>query len=562
MNLYSSKGEYHLNANDGWRIIIILILYGILSFFHLGDMKSPQSFWIVNEASYKNVVVDLGEEQEVAYIRHFVGPCIGEFSIAISNDNVNYSELETLEQKKVFAWQDIEINQSLRYVKFVPGEKEGSIGEIGVFNGKGQQLSVTTTGADGSELVDEQKTVPNQISYMNTAYFDEIYHGRTAYEYVHGMKIYEWTHPPLGKLMMTIPIRLLGMSPFSYRLMGNLVGIAMLAVIYIFAKRLFKSTRYATLAMLLFAVDGMHFVQTRIGTVDSYLVLFVMLAYLFMYQYTCCDSGKDITKMHFNLIGSGFFMGCAIATKWNGAYTVFGLAIIFLINFHNRNRKMGLIGRWRQYRVSILISCIVYFIAVPILIYILSYIPDMRIDPSIGTLKGFVALQQKMYRYHSQLDATHPFSSPWYLWPLGIKPLWYYDGKVAAGKVSSITLHSNPFIWWTGIVAMLYTFLRAITDRSKSYVFLTVAILAAYIPYIGVPRIMFIYHYFPIVPMMILAIVGTVRDIEDNFETQLVKWYAGIAALVFAFFYPIYSGLLIPEWYADLMVWLPMWKLF
>ena len=562
MTINSSKGEYRLTAVDGWRIIVILILYGILSFFHLGSMEGPQTFWYPEEG-INSVVFDLEEIQEISYLRQITGARFGTFYITASDDNINYSEIGILEQDKVFAWQDMELNAVGRYIKLTSGEKIGSIGEIAFFNSNGQKIKAKGMDTISELLVDEQNVVPDEISYMNTTYFDEIYHARTAYEYAHGMKIYEWTHPPLGKLIMSIPIRLFGMTPFNYRVMGNLAGLLMLVVIYIFAKRMFKSTRHATLAMVLFAVDGMHFVQTRIGTVDSYLVLFIMLAYLFMYQYTCCDLNKESRKMHFNLLASGIFMGCAIATKWNGAYCAVGLALLFFINFFKRNAKVGLMGKWRHYRVKIIFACFGYFVILPCLIYIISYIPDMHINPEIGTLQGFIDLQVKMFNYHSKLEATHPFSSPWYLWPLGIKPLWYYSGNVAADRVSSITLHSNPFIWWTGIIAMIYVLYRAFVERGKNEIFLVIAILTAYVPYMGVPRIMFIYHYFPVVPMMILAITYSIKAIEENIECRIAVAYSVIAILFFVFFYPIYSGLEIPRWYAELMVWFKgSWKLF
>lgn len=560
MNLRSSRGEYRLTASDGWRIIIILVLYGILSFFHLGNMEAPQTTWYWGDHT-TSMVLDLGSEQKVAYLRQLTGARFGTFQIAISNDNVNYSEVGTLEQDKVFAWQDMELNVSGRYIRITSGEKEGSISEIAFYGPNNQKLSVVGTDEASNILVDEQDMVPEKISYMNTTYFDEIYHARTAYEYVNEMQIYEWTHPPLGKLIMSIPIQLFGMTPFNYRVMGNIAGLLMLIVMYIFAKRMFKSTKYATIAMILFAADGMHFVQTRIGTVDSYLVLFIMLAYLFMYQYISCDANKEVGKMHFNLLASGIFMGCAIATKWNGAYCAVGLAIIFFINLFSRNSKASLMGKWHEYRGKIIIGCFGYFIIVPILIYILSYIPDMRINPEVGTLKGFIQLQIRMFKYHSELEATHPFSSPWYLWPLGIKPLWYYDGS-AGNIVSSITLHSNPFIWWTGILAMLYSVYQMIVNRSKNAIFIVIAILSAYVPYMGVPRIMFIYHYFPIVPIMILAIVMLLKDIEDDSNLKVAIGYTVIAVVVFAFFYPIYSGLEIPRWYAETMNWFEAWKLF
>lgn len=555
--------EYHLTSKDGRYMLLILVLYGLLSFFHLGSLTNPQTFW-QPEDSKSRVVLDLGAERQVSKLRIYTGARFGNFKLAISDDNQSFRQLEDLEEKKVFYWKDTVLDERCRYLAITPADadKIGEIGEIGIYDEAGQLIPTVAMTEEGQLTVDEPDKIPEVISYMNTTYFDEIYHARTAYEYIHGMTVYEWTHPPLGKLIMTLPIRLWGMNPFSYRVAGNIAGLVMLIVIYIFGKRLFKETKYAALAMLLFAVDGMHFVQTRIGTVDSFLVLFIMLAYLFMYQYICCHTEKEFGKMHMNLFLSGLFMGAAIATKWNGAYSAIGLCLIFFANFAKRNREGYLFSEWKKRRIKVIIACCFYFVLIPAVIYGLSYIPDILINPEYGSIKGFIGLQQKMYHYHADLEATHPFSSPWYLWPLGVKPLWYYDGKVAEGMVSSIALHSNPFIWWTGIVAMLYTFIKAVVDRNRRYVYLTVVILAAYVPYMFIPRIMFIYHYFPIVPFMILAIVSTLKDLEEVTGKRWIKAYGVIAIIVFAFFYPIYSGLVIPEWYARLTEWLPVWQLY
>lgn len=54
-----------------------------------------------------------------------------------------------------------------------------------------------------------------------------------------------------------------GVSPFGWRIMGTLFGIAMLPVLYLFAKKMFKKTWMAGIATTLFAFDFMHFTQTR-----------------------------------------------------------------------------------------------------------------------------------------------------------------------------------------------------------------------------------------------------------------------------------------------------------
>jgi len=172
-------------------------------------------------------------------------------------------------------------------------------------------------------LTDEYNTIPTQISYMNSSYFDEIYFARTAYEYVNGIETYEWTHPPLGKLIQAIPIYITkNMTPFNYRLMGNISGIIMIIVMYSFGKLLFKKRKYACLSSLLMCFDTFHFVETRIGTVDSHLILFILLATYFMFKFTKYSNTKD-------LFFSGLFFSFSISTKWTGFYG--GIAFTILL---------------------------------------------------------------------------------------------------------------------------------------------------------------------------------------------------------------------------------------
>ena len=92
--------------------------------------------------------------------------------------------------------------------------------------------------------------------------------------------------PPLGKTLMMIGIELFGMTPFGWRFMGALMGVLMLPVMYLLVKQLTKRTDLSCIAMFLLAVDAMHFTQTRIATIDSYVVLFIMVMYLFMFRYS------------------------------------------------------------------------------------------------------------------------------------------------------------------------------------------------------------------------------------------------------------------------------------
>lgn len=89
-------------------------------------------------------------------------------------------------------------------------------------------------------LFDEQDVGDYAYTYMNSSYFDEIYHPRTAFEHLNRMKPYETTHPPLGKVIMAIGVAIFGMNPFGWRFMGTLFGIIMVPVMYLMGKKIFK----------------------------------------------------------------------------------------------------------------------------------------------------------------------------------------------------------------------------------------------------------------------------------------------------------------------------------
>ena len=94
-----------------------------------------------------------------------------------------------------------------RYIRITFDGAAGSLWEIAAVDGEGNVLPVVSAAGEGGAegrmssaalLIDEQDTVPDVPSYLNSMYFDEIYHARTGYEHAHAQHTYETTHPPLG----------------------------------------------------------------------------------------------------------------------------------------------------------------------------------------------------------------------------------------------------------------------------------------------------------------------------------------------------------------------------
>ncbi|HEY8314761.1 MAG TPA: glycosyltransferase family 39 protein [Candidatus Baltobacteraceae bacterium] len=120
--------------------------------------------------------------------------------------------------------------------------------------------------------------------------FDEIYFARAAEEYLSHKYIYENTHPPLTKLIITLSTMLFGGlhggdNAHGWRFLDVVFGAIAVIVLYAFAKRITRSTFFATITALLFTFDGMHFVQSRIATPEGIVVVFSLATLYAFYRF-------------------------------------------------------------------------------------------------------------------------------------------------------------------------------------------------------------------------------------------------------------------------------------
>lgn len=108
-----------------------------------------------------------------------------------------------------------------------------------------------------------------------------------------------------------------------------MAGILMLPAMYLLAKQLTKRCDMAFVAMSLMALDCMHLTQTRIATIDSFPVLFIMLSCLFMLRFMQRDIMSPMKHLVPDLALSGLFIALGIASKWICLYAGAGLAVLY-----------------------------------------------------------------------------------------------------------------------------------------------------------------------------------------------------------------------------------------
>ena len=116
-------------------------------------------------------------------------------------------------------------------------------------------------------------------------------------------------------------------------------------------------------------------------------------------------------------------------------------------------------------------------------------------------------------------------------------------------------------IWWIGTVAMIYLLVSWIEKKTMSKFTLVIAILTLWFPYIFIGRVMFLYHFFPVLPFMMLAIVSMFKEITEKRNSD--KWmifYIILVIFFFVLFYPVSSGMEISNHYLDLIRWASTWN--
>jgi len=556
-----------INKRDLLTIIIISIVFFSMAAWNLGLTQAPTTTWQTSRD--QSFYINIGRTENIGTVYLLVknGSATAQAYIG-SPGNWNSQGILLLSityPYDYYSWSKVAIESSTQYVRFQFENATVEIVELSVLDQDNQKVPIVAivgeneSSQDLPSLIDEQGLVECPPTYMSETFFDEIYYVKTAENYLKLEYPYEWTHPPLGKLIIAFGIFAFGYSPFIWRIMGVLFATLMLPIIYVLGKKLFGTWIGAFASAFLLTFDFMHFTMARMATVDTYVVFFSLASLLFFLIYI-----KDVFKNGWKASISPLFLGflffaLGFSTKWFVLYGFIGLIAFLMIL---RLRDVTKLKETWSAKLNALLDPPFYllplFLLMAILIYFLTFIPDMIVGRSIVDVLG---LQGSMYIYHSTLSATHPFSSAWWSWPLILRPVWLYVSYLPLDMKSTITLLGNPAVWWSGFISIIIVTAKAIPGRfwkklpklqilaknqpSVDWIalFIVVVFFFQWVPYVFISRITFIYHYYLNVPLLCLASAYLVSKCWPS-KWGKIATIALLAAVVilFALFYPIISG--------------------
>ncbi len=437
----------------------------------------------------------------------------------------------------------------------------------------------------------------------NAIVFDEVYFKEFAGNYLSGTYYFD-VHPPLGKLLLAvwgwvahIPIQtLLGGDPATVlRLLPALAGVLIIPVFYILLRQLKASRKVATLGASLLLLDNALLVESRFILMDSMLLLFSLCAVV-LYLAARKRSGPARFGL---LAATGVLAGMSTGVKWTGltAIALIGLAWIWEAATKHRRDWLSML---REVAVLTLVPLLVYASIFAIHFALLprsgsgdgfmsdrfrSTLQDSgshNPQANMSFVSKFVELNVAMAHAQTSLNsATHPYGSAWWSWPGMKRPVYYWQGpKTDESKQGNIYLLGNPVVWW-GILLGLIAIVAVYARRPRVFKgwhlvlgFLAAGYLLNFLPFIGIHRVMFLYHYFlAFIFSLAFVVIGLGIAAGWMHENPNRPWsfnsrksaaiYFGILVLAiagFLYFLPLSYGIPLSPESLDQRQWLDSWR--
>lgn len=412
-------------------------------------------------------------------------------------------------------------------------------------------------GAPGQPYGDESYYVVDAAAYLGGGIVDPIGEEPPA------VRIADegtWVHPPLGKwIIALLGIGPIGQRPIGWRLPSAVFGLVGVGLLYLLALRLWRSVWWAGFAAMLLALDGLHIVQSRMAMLDIFLTTFVAAAVLFLVLDRERMGHPSTGRWHRieRLFGSpfrlwaGVLLGCAVATKWSGAFALPFAAGLCAIWAFTR----GPDDRSPIATLSTLIAC---FVLVPLGTYVLSY--GAFFFQHGFAVHDFLTLQSAMLRYQQEHLAIQPENSlPW-TWPLLLHPVRYLE-LTRNGASSVVVALGNPVLWWGFLLFLPLAILQVVRRPAWQDAVVFGGYAAMFLPWFAVERTQFVWYMLPAVPFMCLAIAATFRRMPTRIGRSSAVMFAGGALLVAMLFLPVWTGWLVPDPWIRALAWLPDWPL-
>jgi dolichyl-phosphate-mannose-protein mannosyltransferase len=404
--------------------------------------------------------------------------------------------------------------------------------------------------------------------------FDEVHFGSFADAYCCSGEYFFDVHPPHGKLLAALGLKLGGyqggqsfetiatpldeLDPRLLRVVPALAGSLVPVLVFLILTQLGASAWAALLGGWAALFDNALLLQTRVLALEGFLIL-AMLAAISLALAAIHQRSR--LRQSLLCLGAGLCVGIAVGTKFTGLTSAALVAFILLVP----QRPDYRFGRSIGLGLCALLGALVAYFGGWVMHFTLLDQPgpgDIWGAPSGDMLRDIIDIHRAMFKANYGLSATHPNGSPWWGWPWMWRPIYYFAGDGAA-----IYLVGNPVVWWgssAGLLLVLWGNVRrtvaggglsgqpAVGHAVRLLPLL--GFLVSFLPYLVIPRVMFLYHYLPSLMFAIVAValwldqLGWTRPGSFREQSRAFRWLVILIPAGFLLMSPLTYGLHLPDW--------------
>lgn len=420
------------------------------------------------------------------------------------------------------------------------------------------------------------------LERFNTLVFDEVYFAKFGHHYLTQTEFFD-AHPPLGKYLIALGIAFKGFNTWGFRWVNALIGAAIPLVLSGIAYQLSKRPSYALITAALASLDGLLLVESRYALLNVHILFFGLLAHWLV---LVALNYKEHQR-NWWLAGASASFGATIAVKWNGLGFLLGLYLLWWMTKMSQAWFGAQDNQQRRLPIQKLselswLQLFVYLPAIALFIYSILWIPHLAQNPEFN----FWQVHQEIFSYHRRVGGpeAHPYCSAWYTWPLLLKPISYFYQLTrstieplpvigpplpqnAANWIYSVYATGNPILWWASTIAIFCLLawggtqiwhrliqrfqgnhLPAHLSAEQVWIPLYVGVnyLANFLPWIGVSRCTFLYHYMPASMFSSLALAWLMEGglhSSDQWLRTLAVALLIVSLISFIVCLPLFLGL-------------------
>jgi dolichyl-phosphate-mannose-protein mannosyltransferase len=370
-------------------------------------------------------------------------------------------------------------------------------------------------------------------------------------------------HPPVGKWMIAFGELLFGQtSSFGWRFASAVAGTLSILMVARIGRRLFGSTLLGSTAGLLLAFDGHHFVHSRTGLLDLFVMFWALAAFgalLIDRDYARERLAGRVASLaggppgfhgHQHVpsarvpgtgpwlawrpwrVVAGICLGLCCGTKWSGLYFVAVFGLMTVLWDVGARRAAGVQGWVRGGLLRDGIPAFVSIVPVAAVTYLASWTGWFRSSggwdrqwgvqhPSASfgwvpdALRGLWHYHQEMWHFHVTLHSPHPYkTNPWSWLVQGRPTSFFYespkqgtDGCTVSQCSKAITSIGTPTLWWGAVAAILVLLVMWAGRRDWRAGAILAGLAAGYLPWFFFQeRTIYTFYAVAFVPWVVLAV--------------------------------------------------------